>query len=242
MNGRLLPRVWFASLFAVQISWAQLTITSSGQIGIGITSPASDTKLHVQHTGAGLRAGYFEGGALGLHAKAIVAGSGNRIALTGQASGGSGTNYGVYGSGSGGATNYAGYFVGNVTVTGTFSNPSDDNLKENIDSLSAVLPALTRLRPIRFHFRKDADYQDLNLPPGRQYGFSAQELESVFPDLVRTESHLSPEDLEKNGEPSPFVYKSINYLGLIPLLVEAIKEQQAMITELQDEVKRLKQE
>lgn len=61
MNGRLLPRVWFASLFAVQISWAQLTITSSGQIGIGITSPASDTKLHVQHT-AGVRAGYFEGG------------------------------------------------------------------------------------------------------------------------------------------------------------------------------------
>jgi hypothetical protein len=232
MNGKLLLSLWFASLFAVQISWAQLTITGSGQIGIGITSPASDTKLHVQHT-AGVRAGYFEGGALGLHAKATVTGSGNRIALTAQASGGSGTNYGVYGSASGGATNYAGYFLGNVTVTGTFSNPSDDDLKENIDSLADVLPALTMLRPIRFDFRKGAEYQDLNLPSGRQYGFSAQELESVFPELVRTESHLSPEDLEGNREASPLIYKSVNYLGLIPLLVEAIKEQQAMIAQLQ---------
>ena len=126
-----------------------------------------------------------------------------------------------------------------MTVTGTFSNPSDDDLKENVDSLRAVLPALTKLRPISFDFKRTPDLQHMNLAAGKQYGFSAQELEAIFPDLVRTEKHPSPGELEgKEGEP-PITYKSVNYLALIPVLVEAIKEQQAMIEQLQNDVNRL---
>jgi trimeric autotransporter adhesin len=48
--------------------------------------------------------------------------AGNRYGVYGTASGtGTGNRYGVYGSASGGAINYAGYFVGGVTVTGTLS-------------------------------------------------------------------------------------------------------------------------
>ena len=47
-----------------------------------------------------------------------------------------------------------------------------------------------------------------------QIGFLAQELETVFPNLVHT---------DKNG------YKSVNYIALIPVLVAAVKEQQGEI-------------
>ena len=49
----------------------------------------------------------------------------------------------------------------------------------------------------------DADFGD-----GRQIGFLAQEVESVLPELVTTDT---------NG------YKSVNYIGVVPILVEAVK-------------------
>jgi hypothetical protein len=279
MKSKLFLGILFASAFMVQVSQAQLTITTSGQIGIGITTPDANAKLHVQHTGyyAGyftsnqtssttkvIRAEYtgtgsydaraiygrsvpvagkgwggeFIGGYTGIHASATISGSGNRLGVVGIATGGSGTTYGIFGQGSGGSTNYAGYFSGNVTVTGTFSNPSDDNLKENIDSLLAVLPKLTKLRPISFNFTSDPKYRHLNLASGKQFGFIAQELETVFPDLVSTGTHPSAEELagEEGGE--PIVYKSINYIALIPVLVEAIKEQQKMIDDLKRQLNK----
>jgi hypothetical protein len=49
-------------------------------------------------------------------------------------------------------------------------------------------------------------------------GFIAQELKEVFPELVYQETDSSE--------------YSINYIGLIPILVEALKEQQILIEEL----------
>ena len=54
------------------------------------------------------------------------------------------------------------------------------------------------------------------------YGFIAQDMRKIFPELV---------DEDENGE------LSINYVGIIPLLVEALKEQQQQIAELKDAVK-----
>lgn len=47
--------------------------------------------------------------------------SGSKYGVNGTASGTGTTNYGVYGSASGATTNYAGYFNGNVSITGTIS-------------------------------------------------------------------------------------------------------------------------
>ena len=54
-------------------------------------------------------------------------------------------------------------------------------------------------------------------------GFIAQELETVFPELV----HYN----EESG------LKSVDYIGVIPVLVEAVKEQQAIIDSLKEKVK-----
>jgi hypothetical protein len=62
-------------------------------------------------------------------------------------------------------------------------------------------------------------------------GFIAQEFEEVFPDLIDEWKDPAPEGEEP--------YKSLRQ-DLIPVLVKAIQEQQAMIVELQREVAILK--
>ena len=57
-----------------------------------------------------------------------------------------------------------------------------------------------------------------------QYGLIAQEVERIFPELVKEDD---------NAE------KAINYDGMIPILLEAIQEQQKTIQRLEDQIKQL---
>ena len=58
----------------------------------------------------------------------------------------------------------------------------------------------------------------------KKIGLLAQDIEKVFPELV-SESHG---------------VKSVNYQGLVPVLINALKEQDAMMKEQQAEIDRLK--
>ncbi len=73
----------------------------------------------------------------------------------------------------------------------------------------------------------------MNLPNGEQIGFIAQDLEKVFPQLVKNIIDQQPEKGKQTE------YKGVNYIGLIPLLAKAIQEQQEEITALKQEVKNL---
>lgn len=160
---------------------------------------------------------------------------------------GTGVHYGVYANTSG-AGNYAGYFDGNVTVVGTFTTISDSRTKENLANVNGALAIVNRLQAKSYDYKKDVG---MNLPEGQQYGFVAQELEQVLPSLVVTSSHpnakphaetpLKPgetpkEGLEASHDPELTTLKSVNYIGLIPILTEAIKEQQAQIDALRKEL------
>jgi len=65
--------------------------------------------------------GYFVGGYVGAKGEVSPTGSSQYYGLWGAANGGSGTNYGVFGVATGSGTNYAGYFQGDVHVTGTLT-------------------------------------------------------------------------------------------------------------------------
>jgi hypothetical protein len=159
---------------------------------------------------------------------------------------GTGYKYAVYGSTStaSGNTKYAGYFDGNVTVIGTFSNPSDQKLKTNIHRAS-VSNSLEKLRSIhiyQYNYNRSA-YPFMSLPETPQTGFLAQELQEAFPELVSINVH--PEYIPINEEDprpaSPEVeYLGVNSIGLIPHLISAIQEQQALIEQLQQTVEELK--
>lgn len=109
---------------------------------------------------------------------------------------------------------------------------SDARLKTNIRPLNNALAQIQALNPVRFDWRNPSERtvgKHLQLPVGEsQIGFLAQEVEQVVPEAVAK---------PVAGSDSPYGLKEGN---IIPLLVQAIKEQQAEIKALQDQVTLLK--
>jgi archaellum component FlaC len=100
-------------------------------------------------------------------------------------------------------------------------SPSDERLKKNIKSLDLdVFDVLDRLNPVSFEWK---DQVKGNL--GTQFGFVAQEVEKVLPNLVITSN---------DGR------KGVDEIEMIPILMDAIKKQQKQIAELQKKIEELK--
>jgi hypothetical protein len=112
-------------------------------------------------------------------------------------------------------------YATNTTITAI----SDQRLKENVRDLDAGLPEIMALKPRRFDWKpgKGKDKKG-------DRGWIAQEFEQVFPDMVDTWQDPAPEGEEP--------YKAVN-ADLIPVLVKAIQEQQALITDLRARVAAL---
>ncbi len=145
------------------------------------------------------------------------------------ASGGT-TNYGIYADVGGGTNQWAGYFNGSGTFTGTWTQVSDSMLKNNIQPLNNALAVIGQLNPKTFSYKSQQDLNsDINLPFGIHAGLIAQDLSQVLPELVCTTVHPAKKDETGNEIYPSLTYKSVNYIELIPYLIEAIKEQQAQI-------------
>jgi hypothetical protein len=114
---------------------------------------------------------------------------------------------------------------------------SDKKLKKNIEPVSSALELVKKLNPQQYYFKSN-EYPVLALPANKQYGFVAQEVEDVFPELV-TEAEI-PVDVNVSGEKKMEMVKSINYMMLIPILTKSIQEQQEEIAGLKNELAHLK--
>lgn len=172
------------------------TASVYGRLGIKTTNPNCD--LHVQsadYTAAHIVTPYVNGTTM------IV-----------EASAASGSTWALYAIAP--TSGYAGYFSGSVFCSGSYQ-PSDERLKENIKPLQNALEKIMKLEVKTYDFKQD--YEKMHLPTGKQNGFIAQNLESVFPELVR----LNP----AKGENQPIEFKAVNYIGMIPVLAAAIQEQ-----------------
>ena len=102
---------------------------------------------------------------------------------------------------------------------------SDSKFKTNVTSLSSVNDKLKLLRPVSYNLITDV--KEIQTDPGVsnfQYGFIAQELQKVFPELVTSRD---------DG------VQGIRYTELIPILVQALNEQQAEIDALTKRVSDL---
>ncbi|CAN5783622.1 hypothetical protein BH10BAC3_BH10BAC3_18000 [soil metagenome] len=104
---------------------------------------------------------------------------------------------------------------------GTYYQVSDNNLKKNIHYLSTnnMINKIMQLSPASYLMKVDPDNHPLH------YGFIAQQVEKLFPELVLTSG--------KNT-------KMISYSGFIPILTKGIQEQQQEIEMLQKENADLK--
>lgn len=163
-------------------------------------------------------------------------------------------NYGIYatyfgGAASGGpsgAGSYAGYFAGNVFSTGSFF-PSDACLKTDVNDFTDALDKISRLQPKTYRYKTE-EYKHMNLREGENIGFLAQELEQVFPNMVR--NTIQPAARNSNGETTgeEVSFKAIDYVSLIPVLTAGIQElqkrsdaQQALIAERDETIKALEE-
>jgi len=89
-----------------------------------------------------------------------------------------------------------------------FNSTSDENLKYNVETVDNALDTVNSLRGVKFQWKED---------DRTSYGVIAQELEVVLPDLV------------SSGD-----IKTVNYNGIIGVLIEAIKELKAEVEDLKN--------
>jgi hypothetical protein len=151
---------------------------------------------------------------------------------------------GVYGDdwstgGSGGAgPNWGGFFVGDVYSTTNFY-PSDRQLKNNIQPMQNSLEKIMALKPSTYVY-KYQDFKGMSLPRTEQMGLIAQELEEVFPNLVK-ETAMPERSEDGTVIASGKTFKAINYISLIPVLISAVQEQQKQIAEQREQINDLTQ-
>jgi hypothetical protein len=122
---------------------------------------------------------------------------------------------------------------------------SDSSLKSNISPITNTLQKVIQLAPVSYNYKSikmkldtTINLEDsiknltvlgeLNIVNSEsndlRFGFVAQDVEKLFPNLVSKDAGLS----------------SINYSDIIPLLVSSIKEQQLIIENLKQEVQNWK--
>jgi len=134
-------------------------------------------------------------------------------------------------------TGWAGYFEG----MGFLSNGpwvySDEELKSDIQDIpgEASLERILALSPKSYVFNID-EHPGMGMPEGVQYGLLSQEVESVYPALVKQVER--PEVIGQDGqvEEAAVSFKAMKYEGLIADLIGAVKHQQAMINAMQEQL------
>jgi hypothetical protein len=128
-----------------------------------------------------------------------------------------GNGYYDYNSGPVNSDAFVVYYNGNATLSGDLTINSDERLKDNIQPLGSTLNKLHQIEGKTYSFKKDEEHTP-------KIGVLAQEVQAVFPELV-TEG--------ADG------ILSVNYQGLVPVLINAINEQDAKIAALEAQNEQL---
>ena len=110
---------------------------------------------------------------------------------------------------------------GDATLAGMLTENSDERLKTNINLLTGVLPKLLQISGYTYNWSDD------NRSSNTQIGLMAQEVKNVFPELVNQ---------NENG------ILSVSYTRFVPLLIEAIHEQDEILEMQKTEIGKLHDE
>jgi hypothetical protein len=117
---------------------------------------------------------------------------------------------------------YAFSIFGSLWANGV-TYASDERFKQNITAIQSPLQKLLQLNGVEYEMNTK-EFTKNHFQPGRQIGLLAQQVEKIIPEAVN----------ESNG------YKGVDYARLIPLLIEAIKEQQQQIEALKNQLSNIK--
>ncbi len=124
-----------------------------------------------------------------------------------------------------------------LASAGTWVN-SDAKLKKNVKDLTNATGIINQLKPYSYHFKAD-EYKALGLPAEKQFGFVAQEVEQVLPEIVHTDKQLVRKAV--GGERVFEDIKSVNYIAMIAVLTKALQEQNERINKLEVKIAKYQQ-
>jgi hypothetical protein len=178
---------------------------------------------------------------IGLSLNNTTTGSGG-VGVTGAANNESGTAVEGNLFFTGGYSGWAGYFNADVFSGGTYFG-SDRRLKKNINPISKAIDIVKKIEPVSYFYDTDK-YSGMGYDKDRlSYGFIAQDLERVLPELVKDKNLVLNSNTEKSAsmsfERQTESFKVVNYTLLIPILTQGIKEQQQIIESQNDKIKLL---
>ena len=119
----------------------------------------------------------------------------------------------------------AGDFHADGDIIGFSTTVSDSRLKDNIITIGGALDKVKSLRGVSYTWNsgKRKDTNDI--------GLIAQEVEKILPEVITEKKMPLMEGVDPNID-----YKTVNYEKIIPVLIEAIKEQQEQIDELKKQI------
>ena len=202
---------------------ARFVLDSSGNVGIGTTTPAS--KLHINMGSIQLDGNNAGTGVIVFkHTDTTYYAGGHQMEI--YPFGGTTGGLHFFDRTSGGTPLWLGYngnvgigttaptqllHVNGTAYATTFLHTSDRRLKTEIQSIPAAAQLTTKLRGVHFKWKKDG------VPA---YGVIAQEVEAVIPDAVTTNADGT---------------KAVDYDQLIPVLIEAVKALQVEVDALKRE-------
>lgn len=223
----------------------------TGRTNVGIGFPCSQNlggKLHVYQIANNMMIGQNLGISIAGRFDNYASGPTTLISygVVGNSMGtGTGYNIGVYGQAANAAgLNYAGFFQGDVFTTGGSTSgsgylvASDKNIKTDVNRLNKNLEIISKLRPVDYKY--DNTYApQLTLNNHRNYGFIAQEVESVVPGLVTTSTIMATYDSLGNVINPEKAISALNYDGLIPFAIGGIQELNTKQTEMQANLDKL---
>jgi len=215
--------------------YAQFKLTSSGDVGIGTTSPNSkleirdyspaELKLYSTNTNGISRIWhmnytYSYGFGLGSDSKGHIFKNINNpspvMTFDGNHVGINNTNPGSWA-----LSVYGSFWVNGTTACSDgYWSFSDERFKENITPINLALEKITRLNGKSYIMNEKFIYDSIHQ---KKYGLIAQEVRAVIPELVK--------EIEDSVN-----YLTINYDGLIPFLIEAIKELEHELSKQESEL------
>lgn len=221
-------------LFSVQGTAARPWVTNS------YSTTTGGGALYAVSTNTGLGFNNFEGITYGTYSGVwgLADFNGNQF----------GAGFGVWGGtndNTGGDANQWGLYTDDKCYALSYWIPSDERLKKDVKPVTNAIDDIMKLNAVSYYWDMENNSTFGFGTETKNYGFLAQDLNEVFPDLVSENSIAAPvahpQRMRLSNENAHYEFSSVNYLSLIPINIQATKEQQILIEELQKVIEELEQ-
>jgi hypothetical protein len=108
--------------------------------------------------------------------------------------------------------------TGNAGPTGPPGPPSDKRLKKDVQLITEAINKISKIRGVTYkRVWRNEQGEIIRISPNKDYGFVAQEIENVIPEMVILEPETD--------------FRTVKYAELVSVCIQAINEQKQILNE-----------